>query len=175
MCVSATLKLKHSSCTAKMLKTSPALRLDDYWMGRASEYAADPAADIYNIHTATFPASVTLLDAWLLNTEKDVLIGTTYKNQKATAGDGGGSPATVVADLKTVYGIAYSGHPRVRGILQWAAADYGNDALFPADPDHYKWGLFDTSTVSGVFNARQHKTNQIISYTRGSIALSKKV
>ncbi len=135
----------------------------------------EPASDFYNIHTATFPATATLLDAWLLGSTKDVLIGTTFKNQEATAGLGGGSPATVVADLKTVYDLAYSGNPRVRGILQWGAADYGNDALFPANPPHYKWGLFDTSSVNGVFNARQHKTNQIMSYSRGSLAMSKTV
>jgi hypothetical protein len=135
----------------------------------------ESAMDFYSIGTATFPTPSTLLDTWLLNTSKEVLISTTYKNQEATAGLGGGSPATVVADLKTVYNLAYSGHPRIKGVLQWGVADYGNSTLFPANPAHYQWGVIDTSTTPGVFAHRQHKTWLISQYSRGSVELSKKV
>lgn len=134
--------------------------------------AIEASMDFYSIGTATFPVPSTLLDTWLSGTDKQVLISTTYKNQTASAGTGGGSAATVVADLLTAYNLGCNGHPRAMGVMQWGCADYGNETLYPGNSASYSWGQYDTNTTPGTFIARQHKTGLIRRFSRGSVVRS---
>lgn len=133
------------------------------------------ALDWLSIHTFTFPCLATFLDDYLTaHPDMDIVIGSTGKNMTGAAGTGGGSESTVVTDTRTVYNLAYSGHPRIRGVFQWSTGAYASTAIL-ADPTPKDHGLFDSNTVPGHFAARQHKTDLVRRYTRGSVVLSKSI
>lgn len=145
---------------------------DDSW-ARTFITANLDQIDFFSIHIFTYPCANTYLDYYLTTyPSMDVLIGSTGKNQTASAGTGGGDASTVVNDLRGVYNLAYSGHPRIRGVMQWSSGAYASTAII-ADPTSKDHGLFDTNTTPGMFIARQHKTQQISRYSRGSVLLSK--
>lgn len=128
--------------------------------------------DWISCHCFAYPCAMTYLDDFLLAyPDKDVLIGSTGKNMTALSGTGGGDDATVVLDTAGVYRLAYGGHPKVRGIMQWSAGAYASTAII-ADPTSKDHGLYDTNTTPGVFVARRHKTQLVQRFTRGSVALS---
>lgn len=128
--------------------------------------------DFVDIHNYTFPMVVTSLDYFLLGfPDKDLIIGEVGKNTTALSATGGGDGGSVVNDLQGVYKIALSGHPRVRGVLQWACADLENTASAGGDPSFGEWGVYDTNTTPGRFISKRHKVDLIRRFTHGSVAL----
>lgn len=135
------------------------------------------AFDFLDFHIYTFPPGMDYLDYYLVGTDMDILIGETGKNQSPSAVTGGGSADTVVSDLSTVYALGLSGHPRLRGVLHWSAADQRSDVQFPVPSELAErvYGIFDTNTTPNVFAPRKHKVDLMRRYTRGSCALSKAI
>lgn len=116
--------------------------------------------DFLAIHFFVYPILQTALDTYLTTTTKDILIGSCGMDLNTT-----GSP--FVSNLEGVYKLAYSGNPRIKGILQWSIGDFG-----ASGENADNWGLFDTNATPGKFLARRYKVDQIRKYTRGSVALS---
>ena len=135
------------------------------------------AFDYLDFHIYTFPTTASYLDYYLLNTDKDILIGETGKNQTSSAATGGGSADTAVSDLSTVYALGLGGHPRLRGVLHWSVADQRSAIQWPTESDLQKWeyGIFDTNTTPNKFAPRKHKVDLLRRYTRGSAALASSI
>lgn len=126
------------------------------------------AFDFLDCHVYTFPHAATYHDYFLLNSDKDIIVGEVGTNTTALTATGGGTEVEQLGNIGPVYSLALGGHPRLRGVLMWACAD-----LETAQSG--EWGVYDTNSTPGTFKARSHKVNLLRRKTRGSTALSKTI
>lgn len=108
------------------------------------------------------------LDHFLLNYGSlEIIITETGKNQTVTSD-------AAVTDLNLAYRRGLSGHPRVRGVLQWAMADLENSSTFAAaslgSVQAGEWGIYDTNTTPGTFIPRPHLVALARRFTGGSVS-----
>lgn len=108
------------------------------------------------------------LDHFLTNYGSlEIVITETGKNNSVAAD-------TAVTDLNLVYRRGLCGHPRVRGVLQWAMADLENASTYAAaglgSAAAGEWGIYDTNTTPGTFIPRKHLVEVARRFTGGSVA-----
>lgn len=108
------------------------------------------------------------LDHFLTNYGNlEIIITETGKNQTVTSD-------AAVTDLNLAYRRGLSGHPRVRGVLQWAMADLENSSTYAvnglASVQDGEWGIYDTNTTPGTFIPRAHLVALARRFTGGSVA-----
>ena len=109
------------------------------------------------------------LDHFLTNYGSlEIIVTETGKNRTVT-------DDAAVTDLSLAYRRGLSGHPRVRGVLQWAMADLENAASAAAqDPpvaaNTGEWGIYDTNTTPGTFIPRPHLVALARRFTGGSVS-----
>lgn len=108
------------------------------------------------------------LDHFLTNYGSlEIIVTETGKNRTVT-------DDAAVTDLSLAYRRGLSGHPRVRGVLQWAMADLENSSTYVAaglgSVQAGEWGIYDTNTTPGTFIPRPHLVALARRFTGGSVS-----